>query len=158
MPAQISSELLKLLTASEAADSLLTLLTLTDPVFPGGEMRLVNNTEDIISRGKVYTAMPFRITLPNDDGESNREVNIVLDNTSLEIIEYLRSTIEEIPAKVEVVLGSLPDEVQIDMTELVIRSIQYDVNNIQAKLSMDDFLNTEVTSENYNPSNFPGLF
>ena len=158
MAAQLSSELLKLLTASEAADALLTLLTLTDPVFPGGEIRLVNNSSDVVSRGKVYTAMPFRITMPTEDGETNREVSIVIDNTSLEIIEYLRSTIEEIPAKVEIVLASLPDEVQIDMQDLVIRSAQYDVNNIQAKLSMDDFLNTEVTSENYNPSNFPGLF
>jgi hypothetical protein len=56
------------------------------------------------------------------------------------------------------VLASLPDSVEIELGELKLQNITYDQNRISGQLYLDDFLNTEVTSERYSPSNFPGIF
>lgn len=157
MPAQLSQALISQLLAQESADPLLVLLTLDHPSFVA-PVRLVNNTKEIVSRGNIYTAFPFNITLPADDGETAREVDIVMDNVSLEIIGFLRSVTEEIPAKVEMILASLPDDVQISFEDLVVRSVSYNKSTITAKLGQDNFLNTELTSEKYTPGKYPGLF
>lgn len=157
MPNQIPQSLLVELLKQESGEVVLVLLTLSHPSF-GTPVRLVNNTSDVISRGQVFTAFPFSVVLPPDDGETAREVSIVLDNTSLELIGKFRSVIDEIPATVEIIMASLPDEVQRSMDGLVVRNIQYNASTISAKLSLDNFLNTELTSEKYTPSRFPGLF
>jgi len=157
MPTQIPLSLLQQLMRQETSDVVLTLLTLDHPAWEA-PIRLVNNSSDIVSRGNVYTAFPFSIVLPPDDGETTREANITMDNTSLEIIGFLRSVIDEIPATIEVILARLPNEVQMDIPDLVVRSINYNKNRITAVLSLDSFLNTELTSEKYTPAKFPGLF
>lgn len=157
MPAQLSNALMSQLFAQESGDALLTLITLDHPSF-GSPVRLVNNSSDVVSRGILYTAFPFRITLPADDGEKAREVDLVLDNVSLEIIGYLRSVTEEIPTKLEIILASIPDEVQISMEGLVVRNMQYNLKMITAKLGQDNFMFTEMTSEKYTPLKYPGLF
>lgn len=155
MPNQISQELLAQLYSQDSSDPFLALLTITHP---SRVIRLVNNSSDIISRGQAYSAYPFKIILPTDDGENQRQVSLTLDNTSLELIEFFRGVTEEMPAKVEMILASLPDEVQMDLSDLLIKGIQYDKNTIVATLALDNFLNTEMTSEKYTPARFPGLF
>ncbi len=56
------------------------------------------------------------------------------------------------------VLASIPDAIQISFDELKIQSLSYNKTRITAKLFLDSFLNTEMTSERYTPSLFPGLF
>ena len=46
-------------------NALLWLLTITTS---NEIIRLVNNMEDIVSRGNKYTAYPFNISLPVEDG------------------------------------------------------------------------------------------
>lgn len=157
MANQISQALLSQLLARESGDPVLTLLTLNHPSFPA-PLRFVNNNADIVSGGLLFLAFPFRITLPTDDGEKAREVDLVMDNVSLEVIGSLRSVTEEIPAKVEVILASLPNEIQMSIEGLVIRNISYNSKSITAKLGQDSFMFTELTSERYTPGKFPGLF
>jgi hypothetical protein len=132
------------------------LVTLSDPSFD--TIYLVSNTVNITSRGQEYTAFPMQIRLPADDGETNREVNIEFDNVSLELIDELRSITSPIDVAIEIVLASNPDEVQLSYEELKIRNINYNKQRISAKLYMDSFLSVELTSEEYTPTNFPGLF
>lgn len=157
MPTQIPQSLIQQLMRPETSDVVISLLTLDHPAW-AAPIRIANNSSDIVSRGNVYTAFPFNLVLPADDGETTREANIVLDNTSLEIIGFFRSVIDEIPAKIEVIMARLPDEVQMDIPDLVVRNITYNKNRITAILSLDSFLNTELTSEKYTPAKFPGLF
>ena len=157
MPIQLPDSIRRELFKQESGEVVLTLLTLSHPSF-GEPIRLVNNSSDVVSRGNVYVAFPFTITLPTDDGETFREASIVLDNTSLELIGHLRSVTEEIPAKLEIIMASLPDQVQMDFSELVLNSIQYNLKKISGSLVMDNFLNSEAASEKYTPSLYPGLY
>lgn len=154
---QLSPELLAQLYGQESNDPFLTLLTLSHTSFTE-TIYLVNNTKDITSRGNVFMAFPFNITLPADDGETAREVEIVIDNTSLELVEELRKVSDPIDCKVEMILASRPDETQISLEELKIKNVTYNKSQITAKLLMDDFLSTELASEKYTPTIYPGLF
>jgi len=152
----LSPELLAQLYYQESEDVFLTLVTLEHPSF--ATVRLVNNSVDIVSRGNTFMAFPMRIRLPSDDGETNREVNIEFDNVSLEILNELRTVTDYINVKIEMILASIPDQVQISLEELKIQSVNYNSKIVSAKLFLDSFLNTGMTSESYTPLTYPGLF
>lgn len=156
MSNNLSPQLLAQLYKQDSEDPFLTLITLTHTSF--GTIRLVNNIVDITSRGDVFTAYPCRVVLPKDDGETAREITLDIDNTTGEFIDELRSVTDFIEVKLELVLASIPDAVQMSFEELKIQSVSYNAARISARLFMDGFLTTEMTSEKYNPLNFPGLF
>lgn len=156
MANQLSAELLAQLYYQNADDPFLTLITLTHSNF--GVVRLVNNSVNITSRGQTFQAFPFKLRLPTDDGETAREVAIEFDNVSLELLDEIRTATTNIDVKIEMILASIPDEVQISLEELKIQNVEYNKNKISARLFMDGFLNTSMTSESYTPSLYPGLF
>ena len=156
MSNSISAQLLAQLYAQESNDPFLMLVTISHGSF--STIRLVNNLVNVTSRGNTYTGFPMTVRLPQDDGESNREVQIDFDNVSLELVDELRSVTTPMDVKVEMVLASSPDDVQLSLEELKVRTLTYDKMRISARLVMDSFLNVEMTSEKYTPTNFPGLF
>lgn len=152
----LSPQLLSQIFAQESDDPFLTLVTLTHPSFT--TIRLVNNTVDIESRGDTYMAFPMSVRFPVDDGETARDFTIQFDNVSLELIEEIRSVTDPISVKIELILASLPDDVQMEQDDLKIHQISYNATSIEAKIILDSFLTTQMTSETYGPTNFPGIF
>jgi hypothetical protein len=153
----LTPELLAELYGQESGTPFLMLMTLSHASF-AGDIYLVNNTVNVTSRGTTFEAFPLLISLPADDGETQREVQLELDNTSLELIEELRMVSTPIDVKMEMILSSRPNEVQISLEDLKIKNINYNKNRITAKLYLDDFLNTAFGVEKYTPSKFPGLY
>jgi hypothetical protein len=98
------------------------------------------------------------IRFPVDDGETARSFLIEFDNVSLQLIEEIRTVTTPMGVKLEMILASMPDEVQIVQDDLKIQNITYNKYKISATIILDSFLNTEVTCERYGPANFPGLF
>lgn len=156
MANSLTLELLAQMFGQVSDDPFLMFVTISHPEF--STIYLVNNTVDQTSRGQEYTAFPMQITLPNDDGETTREVRIEFDNVSLELVDELRSVTDPMDVKVEMCLASDPDTVQLSLEELKMRSVRYDKQRVSARLYMDSFLNVELTSEKYNPTSYPGLF
>lgn len=156
MSVELSPALLAQIFSQESNDPFLTLLTLTHESID--TVRLVNNTKDITSRGEVFQAFPMQVRMPVDDGETTRSFQIEFDNVSLLLIEAIRTVTTPIKVKLEMVLASMPDAVQISHEDLEIKNISYNKRRVTATIILDNFLNTEVTSEKYFPSNFPGLF
>ena len=157
MPNDLNLSLISQLLKPSSPDAFLTLMTLSHPNW-AEPLRLVDNSSNVISRSLVFTAFPFKITLPPDDGESSREATVIIDNTSLDIIRKLREVTDEISVKLEMIISSMPDEVQIAVEDLAIRNISYNTETITARLAMDNFLQTEMTSEKYTPARFRGIF
>jgi hypothetical protein len=156
MAHNLSPELLAQLYGQNSGDPFLTLLTLSHTSF--SDIRLVNNTADIVSNGLTFTAYPFKLVLPRDDGDTSREINIDFDNVGLELVDIIRTVTDAIDIKLEMVLASIPNEIQMSFQELKIQSIVYNKHRISAKVFLDSFLNTEISSEKYTPSIYPGLF
>lgn len=143
--------------APQSDDPFLMLVTLSHKDF-SEDILLVNNSEDVVSRGKTFIGFPMLIGLPIDDNESERKVTIQFDNASLQLIEAIRSVATQIDVKIEAILASKPDVVEIEIGELKLRNAGYDTTSITGNLNYDDFLNTALTSEKYEPANFKGLF
>lgn len=156
MSNSLTAELLAQMFGQVSDDPFLMFVTISHPEFP--TIYLVNNTVDQVSRGQVYTAFPMEVTLPTDDGETNREVKISFDNVSLELLDELRSVITPMDVKIEMVLASDLDTIQLSLEELKLRRVTYDKQRISAILYMDSFLNVELTSEKYTPTSYPALF
>lgn len=157
MANNLSAELKAQLFSESSNDPFLTLLTLSHDSFPS-DIYLVNNSESITSNGRVFEPFPVKIRLPNDDDETRKEFAIEFDNVSLELIEEIRTVTTPIRCDLEMVLASMPDEIQMIHSDLSIQSITYNKNKINAKLVLDNFLSTELSSEKYRPTNFPGLY
>lgn len=155
MSVELSNELKEQLFSQESGDPFLTLLTIEGS---DGTYRLVNNTKDFVSRGQTFSAFPMKVRMPADDGESAREFQLDFDNASLLLIRALRSVTEPIPCKIEMVLASLPDVVQMSVEDLLIRSVTYNDKLVTAKIVLDNFLTVAMTSERYTPSLYPGMF
>ena len=153
----LSPELLAQLFAQESNDPFLMLVTLNHSSMPS-PLYFCTNSVNVISRGITFIPFPMSIVLAPDDGESNREVQMTFDNVSREIIDELRSVTDPISVTIEMVLASNPDYVQIVLEDLKIKNISYDRQRISAKLYLDTFLNVGMTSEDYTPQNFRGLF
>lgn len=156
MPNNLSPELLAQLYTQESSDPFLILVTLSHADF--STVRLVNNSENVVSRGNTFMSFPMRIVLPVDDGESDREVSIEFDNVSRELIEEIRSVTTQIDVTLEMILASTPDVVQMSIEELKIGNLSYNQNTISAKLYLDNFLSSAMTSEKYTAQTFPGIF
>ncbi len=157
MSNSLSPELLAQLYGQSSEDPFLTLVTLSHTSFTS-DVTLVNNTKDIVSRGITFEAFPMKIRFPVDDGETARTFAIDFDNASLELITQIRMVTTQIGVKVEMILASLPDVVQIEQDDLFVASLTYTKSKITAAIVMDSFLNVAMTSEQYNPNNFSGLF
>lgn len=157
MANNLSPELLAQLFAQESKDPFLTLVTLNHADFVE-PVRLVNNSENIISRGEEYIAFPMNIRFPVDDGETARDFTIEFDNVSLYLIDEIRSVVDPMDVTIELILASMPDVPQISQGELKIQTLTYNASKISGRMMLDNFLNTEMTSEKYGPANFPGLF
>lgn len=152
----LTNNLLAQLYGERSDDPLLMLVTLTHTSFT--TLRLVNNTEDVISRGNTHIAFPMRINLPAEDGVNVLKSQIQFDNVSLDLIDEIRSVTTPIDTTIELVLASDPDTVEISFNEFKISNVRYDSRAINADLFLDDFLHTELTSERYTPTIYPGLF
>lgn len=152
----LSNQLVTQMYGQESNDPFLSLLTLSHTNF--GTLHFVNNSEEIISNGMTFVPFPFTLVLPADDGEAVKDIQLLLDNTSLELIEELRSITDYIQVQIQLVLAANPDLVEVEVPGLKINNIEYNVSTITATLVLDNFLNTELASERYTPIFYPGLF
>ena len=137
-------------------DPLLMLMSL---VFPDlTEYHFVNNTEDITSNGQLYTALPFSFVLPTDSDEEVPELSITISNVGLELIDSFSSNTESISANIQVVFASIPDFVELTVSNMKVKRINYDPKFININLGYDDILNIQIPSHTYSAKDFPGLF
>lgn len=135
----------------------LFLLTLShDDLF--NPIRVVNNVESITSRGMDFTAFPFDLILPQDDGDTLPQVIISLSNVDLSLVDEIRSLNSSLNVTLEIVLASDPNYVEMSIDGMKTISVQYDAQTIQATCQIEDVLNLAFPKDAYLPSNFPGLF
>jgi|TARA_R110000851_G_scaffold91621_1_gene199972 hypothetical protein len=157
MSNSLSPEMLSEIYYQDSGDPFLTLLTINHESFTT-PMRLVNNIDDVTSGGEVFTGFPFTLALPVDDGESQRTVTITFDNVSLELMTSLRSITTPLTFGIQMILASMPNEIQVSLFDLKLDTISYNAQTVRANLTLDSFLNSSMNSETYGPTNFPGLF
>ena len=156
MSSKVSLHAIDQLYKSYSEDPLLMLFTLT---FPNSNVfYYVNNTEDITSNGQLYTAFPFSFTLPSDTNEDVPELSLSISNVGLELIDDLSSSTDSIEANIKLVFASVPDFVEMEIDNLVLKKINSDSRFINMIFGYDDVLGVQIPSYSYSAKDYPGLF
>lgn len=120
--------------------------------------RLVNNLDDVVSRGDTYMAFPFQFVLPEDDGETLPTIQISVDNVSLELIEIVRTYGTGITITAEIIMASAPDNVEYSIDDLSLVDATYNSQSITLTAQIQDLLNQRFPADDYLPRTFPGMF
>lgn len=120
--------------------------------------RLVNNLDDVISRGNTYSAFPFQFILPEDDGETLPTIQINVDNVNLELIELIRSYGTGITITAEIIMASAPNNVEYSIDDLSLVDATYNSQSVTLTAQIQDLLNQRFPADDFLPRSFPGMF
>ena len=152
----ISTQNAPALNASSTDVAFFFLLTVSDGVNP--DIRLVNNNEDVVSRGQTFMAYPFSLVLPDDDTTRAPTCKITVDNVDLRLIEMIRALPDAPTVKVELVTSAYPDLVEREIDYLKVRSVDYDALAIQFTLEIQNILARKFPEGSYDPIQVGDLF
>lgn len=156
MPRTLSNAALASIHAQETGEVWLVLVTIeaTNLATP---IRVVNNNEDITSRGNLYQAFPFDIILPGQDPDGTPRAVLRFDNVDRTAIAAIRGVTSAPTVTLEVILASAPNTVEISFGAMSLRNVSYDATSVEGELHVEPLLNEPITL-NMTPSRFPGLF
>lgn len=140
----------------QTGEIFLVLLTIRHPTL-NDDIRVVNNNEDIVSNGRAYIAYPFEIELPGEDAEQPPMARLRIDNVDRLLVATIREILTPPTAKIQVVLASQPNTVEIEFDGLTLRNVVYDASTISADLAFEQIM-VEPVATMMTPSKFPGLF
>jgi hypothetical protein len=142
-------------SSDQAFFILLTIQPAAGSAYP--PLRVVNNLENVTSRGNVYTAFPFAINLPNDDGETQPTMTITIDAVDQSLITLVRELEEPPTLTMELVMSATPDVVDKSIGFLRLVNVQYDVLQITATLQPVNFMAQRAVDSIYSGTEFPDL-
>lgn len=118
-------------------------------------IRLVGNSEDVVSNGNTFTACGFPpVPLPSD----GQDVTLIVENVSQTILTAVRSIVTPIDITLEVVLASDPDTVEAGPFEFQSRKFVFSARTIEFSLMFEPLLSEPFPASSYTPIDYPGLF
>lgn len=143
--------------AQETTDVWLVLVTIehADLAAP---IRVVNNTEDVVSGGDTYTAFPFEVTLPDSKDDAPDRGRLVIDNVSREIAQAIRSITSPATVTFEVIRAAAPDTIEMTWPFFKLTNVKWDVLQVSGDLTLEDFTSEPYPAGIFSPAGFPGLF
>ena len=163
----VSLEFLNAAYAQETDEVIICLLTfdhedLDEPIYLSSDPTERISDNPLIyatnSRSNQYLYLPFEFTLPDDKEDSPPRVQITLDNTDRQLVALLRSFSSPPTVKLELVLASSPDVVELELPVLKLSNVQITERNISAELVADNLINEPYPGRSFTPGAFPGLF
>lgn len=111
-----------------------------------------------MSRGFEFLYLPFEFTLPDDRSDSPPRVQLSMDNTERSLVAILRSFSTPASIKVELVLASDLDTVEIQLPALQLSDVTIADGSISATLVANALINEPHPAQLFTPGSFPGLF
>lgn len=157
MPRALSLAARRSLTA-ETTDELWLLLLTIEAEGLSEPIRVVNDREDLFSRGQRFLAYPFEIDLPGDDGETVARVTLRIDNVDRRIVEPIRTATGLPAVTLEVVRRAEPDAVEAGPFVMAIVEARADALTVEAECVFEDVLSAAFPAGQYTPADYPGLF
>lgn len=143
------------LMANTTSEVFLSFLTI-DP--SGTPIRLVNDMVDQEFGGDTFTAYPFTLTLPDEDGEQISSVRIQLDNVDQSLVSTIRSLTSPPDVELRIVLASDLSNVEAGPWTFQLGAVRYDSQKITAILTYEPLLHQTWPQHIMSPTLFPGLY
>jgi len=122
--------------------------------------RVVGDSEDLVRGGEVYTAVPFRFELPDDQEDRIQSIRIVLENVSRTLVEMVRSVSTAPDVAFEIVRVDDPDDTVAGPWQMRLGDVTYNALVIEGELTRKKRLDVEFPRQDYSyvPAHFEGLF
>lgn len=169
----LSPDALQAMFAPETSKDIALLVTVYDPdnssnvilrLSDSYTQRISGLTTDdnivygIPSRGYNYLFFPMQIMLPDESENSAARCSITMYDVTKYIMPVARSINGRPKIKLELVLTSSPDTVEISFSNLYVTNFTYSVDKVVADLSMIDYEVEPFPQYSFTPVHFPGLF
>jgi hypothetical protein len=119
---------------------------------------IVNNNEEVVSRGITYEPFPFEVVLPPDDGSKPQNLKLVTFNVHPDLIDLIRQTVEPPTVKLELVTTADLDFVEKTVDFMTVVGSTYDALNITFDLASSSVFARAALRGKYTQTEFPGLF
>ena len=160
MARSVSTLLKRMVTSQDSKEVILAITSISHASILNGPLRLVNDLQDLTSNGQVYTAFPFHITLPEEREDALPSIRLVLDNVDRSIVEAIRGIPPSAPptVKIELVLASQPDLIELSFPDLVLRDVSYDAFTVEGELRLDEDDREPLPADSFTPQLFPAIF
>jgi hypothetical protein len=121
-------------------------------------IRIVNNYEDITSRGNLFLGCPFMVDFPEDSEDRPPQVSLQIDNVDRSIMLELRALESNPTITLELITSANYDTVEIGPMEFSVKTVEYDALKITGSLSYEPVLYESYPSGRFTPGDWPGLF
>jgi hypothetical protein len=171
MSRSLSPAALKALFSTETSNTLITLLTVYDPINTTQELvriadgytqRIAETDRDVmygvVSNSKEYIFLPLSITLPTDDTSSAPRCLMTITDVTKYVTPIIKSISAPPPIKLELVLSSTPDTIEASFPGFYITNFTYNADSVQADMSMINYAIEPFPAFKFTPQYFPGLF
>lgn len=162
----LSTQALEAVNAAQTDVVFIVLLTISG----GGlvtPIRLASDTYEflptagvrgVVSRGDEYIYLPFEVILPMQDDTGITRAKLSIDNIDRQIVSAVRSATSALVFKIEIVLSTDVNVVEMSLPDLKLTNVNYDAFKVQGDLEMD-YLDLEpFPSQRFTPSFFQGIF
>lgn len=122
-------------------------------------IRVVNNTEDVTSGGHTYTAMGFRVTLPDDYEGRVPKARLSVDNIGRELTQWLEiagggeGALVRLMQVMPAALNTIEWEITLELANVAVDTYQ-----VTGELGFDDLLGKQAIPLTYRPDTTPGVF
>lgn len=156
MARTLSMAALQAAYAPQTGDGFIVLLTLTDADLPA-PIRVSSDAVDTVSRGLNFIALPFDVTLPDDQEDSTAHAQLSMDNVHREIVNSFRSISTSPKVLMELVTIYHPDVLEQSFPDFTFEQITYKAETVSGGLGLDDCFNFQFPPRRMDPVSFPGL-
>lgn len=120
--------------------------------------RFCDQFVNVTSRGDIFLAASFKLTLGTDSAENLPQVNLEFDSGDRQIIRALRENAASPMITLEVVLGENPNIVEIGPMEYQVLSFEFNDSSVNMRLGVEPVLDGTIPRYRFTPQTASGLF
>lgn len=155
------------LFAQESGEVVIFLLTITHPLLAVPILLSTNPTTRLttdpltygtVSRSTTFLYAGIDVSLPDEQDRMAPASKLIVENVTLDLIPLARSVSTPPSVKIEAVLLSALDTVEMSWPELNMTNLAADVSALTFDLTMDALVTEPYPAGSFDPASFPGLF
>lgn len=158
MPRDYSLTARRRLSETSAAELPLFLLEISHADLPE-PVRVVGDSQDLISNGMTYVGMGFRITLPDERQGQQPRAELSVDNVGRELMQWVEGSAGGRGARVRImqVLRSAPNIVEWEI-EMDLSNIRANAREVTGELGFPHLLDMPAVQVRADSTVMPGIF
>lgn len=153
-----SSEYKSTLAAVSAPESPLMLLQI-DHVDLVAPIRVVSDTQNIVSNGNTFIAYPFKFILPSDYENQLPKAKIEISNVGRDLMEWIETSAGAAGTTIRFmqIMRSRPNQIEWEIT-MSLYNVQVTPTAISGELGFENLFNKPAISIQYRPFTAAAIF